>query len=509
MMVISDCWFFQHEIPALWSKVDYQWTDFLNTADIFKVSQDKLVINKTYKDSKEITYNGQKIKTEFHKSSFAMQNILPISNEPFFNSKLEYADRFCLFPTGFFMPELNIENAVNEGKLNIEKGKYISVNNNWDKYGNQLYESLNSFNSFKEEIPKEIKYEISQLASGKNNLINIFNYIGERLKDVDNDLELNKWCNCDKAGFESQLNIALLFVLKQAGLKAYPAFISKLPNSGFDKLIIPSNSEVTTMIVVVINDDNDPIFLDMKAYPLPAGLLLKEDLNGDAFIILDKGSYAWLPVKNYINTVTWNKVDLKLTNGKLQAEINVDHSGYTAIEHLEQFNANKDNYLKSQFSKLATNPDLINYQVINTPSSDDYSYKASLKITTDSYIKEIGDSIFIDPFLCFGQKENPFLNETRKYPVEFGYPFDEIYQLTLHTPSGYKIAKLPSSLKLKNSDNTIKLLYAWETNGDELTLIYKFNIKKPKYEVTEYGDIRQIYKTIQEKCKEQLVLTKI
>jgi hypothetical protein len=44
-------------------------------------------------------------------------------------------------------------------------------------------------------------------------------------------------------------------------------------------------------------------------------------------------------------------------------------------------------------------------------------------------------SIFL--LLYFSFKENPFKQELRQYPVDFGYPFQNKLNITIEIPDGY------------------------------------------------------------------------
>jgi hypothetical protein len=142
------------------------------------------------------------------------------------------------------------------------------------------------------------------------------------------------------------------------------------------------------------------------------------------------------------------------------------------------------------------------------PSTENSKYKSSIIINLKNYIDINKDSITMDPMLGFGLIENPFINPVRYYPVDFTTTFDEIYQLSIDYPKGYKLKKLPENSKIKNSDNTLKFLYAWENTDNNLNLIYKFNVKKPLFDLDEYKELRDFYTLVFQKCTEKVVFIK-
>ncbi len=47
-------------------------------------------------------------------------------------------------------------------------------------------------------------------------------------------------------------------------------------------------------------------------------------------------------------------------------------------------------------------------------------------------------------------KENPFKQEVREYPVDFGYPKQEKYNININIPEGFVVESMPESYEYCN-----------------------------------------------------------
>ena len=55
--------------------------------------------------------------------------------------------------------------------------------------------------------------------------------------------------------------------------------------------------------------------------------------------------------------------------------------------------------------------------------------------------------------LFLQSNENPFKQEVREYPVDFGYPMLNKYAITIEIPEGYVVESLPPSINIATEEN--------------------------------------------------------
>ncbi|MNV64988.1 hypothetical protein D3C71_1576560 [compost metagenome] len=106
-------------------------------------------------------------------------------------------------------------------------------------------------------------------------------------------------------------------------------------------------------------------------------------------------------------------------------------------------------------------------------------------------------------------KENPFKLEERKFPVDFGYPTEENYRITIDFPKGYQLDKTPKNEKIILPDESAAFTFMTATEENKLLLSSKITIKKAYYTPEEYQDLKELFKNIVRKQAEQIVFKKI
>ena len=67
---------------------------------------------------------------------------------------------------------------------------------------------------------------------------------------------------------------------------------------------------------------------------------------------------------------------------------------------------------------------------MNEPIVENYSFKST------NSVEIIGDKLYVSPLLYFSFKENPFKQEQRQYPVDFVYPNQDNFKISLTIPEG-------------------------------------------------------------------------
>ena len=70
-----------------------------------------------------------------------------------------------------------------------------------------------------------------------------------------------------------------------------------------------------------------------------------------------------------------------------------------------------------------------------------------------------GDELNILPLFYHQFKENPFKQDVRKYPVDFGYASEKIIVSYLVLPEGYSVKEMPVSFVRKLNDDSASFQY--------------------------------------------------
>ena len=505
---LFDGWYFQHEIPTIWSETETSLPNYIDFAPIFNGSPDMLIKESTKNASSDYSKDRPRFGYNTSKHKFTMMNIAAFRKEPY-SKPLNFAYRLFFMPIGSY-PLTIITDPNNE--VTVNKGEYEKAPNSWETIAQShlLTEDFGGFiksKLFKKEF-KNIQFNSDSILDKVNT---IYKYIGKNYNlDKGQTLSINRSAEKlirTKRGKASDLNLFLVALLQNAGLEAYSTIITTHPHPQLDPLI-PILPEFPKAICVVKITKGINYFIDMSSYPSNPEFLPIEDLNGLGLILKGEPLYEWAYVKSYGQSSNWNNVNLKVKNDSLFLNIEMDHKGYIAQDHVNVLTFDKNIYIKNEFARFKVEPENVKLNINLLPSTEIDNYRSIVSFKTNLFIEKRGDTILIDPLLGFGLNYNPFIDSIRNYPVDFYYTSDDIYQLNLELPKGYTTNSLPEPIRLKNSDNSVKFLYAWEIINDKLKLIYKLNIKRQIFELEEYETLRNIFRILYEKSKEKLVLIK-
>lgn len=137
------------------------------------------------------------------------------------------------------------------------------------------------------------------------------------------------------------------------------------------------------------------------------------------------------------------------------------------------------------------------------PISETFSFAGS------NFSEIIGGQIYLSPMLFFLNEKNPFKQEKREYPVDFGFPFLEKYTISIKIPDNYTVENLPQSAVVSTEDGsgTFKFSTAFSENQIQMTIVHQMN--EVIIPIEKYEGLKEFYKIILAKQSEKIVLKRI
>jgi hypothetical protein len=139
---------------------------------------------------------------------------------------------------------------------------------------------------------------------------------------------------------------------------------------------------------------------------------------------------------------------------------------------------------------------------LSLPVMETYSFKS------DKDAEFINDKIYISPMLFLTASENPFKQEIREYPVDFGYPFETKIYINIEIPEGYQVEFLPKPSKLLMGDNIGAFSYVISNTGNKIQIIATTNINTAIVSEDFYDALKDFYQGIIAKQNEKIILIK-
>ncbi|ALI98886.1 DUF3857 domain-containing protein [Rufibacter tibetensis] len=306
-----------------------------------------------------------------------------------------------------------------------------------------------------------------------------------------------------KTGNAADINLMLVAMLRDAGFEANPVVLSTRDNgraphspvlSKFNYVIASAKVGDRTILI----DATDPF--------MPLGALPKRCLNGDGRLLTKAGS-QWVPLQAADRTTELVNAEIKvLPTGILNGKVTESRSGLWAVnlrhsvqeageaKFLEKIVSNQNQYERKA-------PVLQNLKEVHKPLGLQYEVAS----VGDDQTKDI---IYLNPMLLKGEQDNPFKNNNRKYPVDFGHPTEEVYICNFTIPDGYAVEEMPKNVVVALPENGGRFTYMLQATGNRIQIMSKVTISKPVFYAEEYEYLKQFYTQMVAKHAEQIVLKK-
>ena len=386
-----------------------------------------------------------------------------------------------------------------------------SFSTDWNKVTKTIYD----FDDFGQELNKtgyfedDLKKVIAGLNSTDEIVLAILNYVKASVK----------WNNyngysCDdgvkqayknKTGNIAEINLMLTAMLRTAGLTANPVLLStrshgiaKFPNLGAFNYVIAAVETPKGLILLDASDKfSTPNVLPFRTLNW-VGRLIRKDGTSEEVDLMPKVASNNTIMMSYSVDATG------LISGKVRRQ-RTGHNAFVFRSDIE--NVKEDAYLEkleNESKKIEISEySRANEKEIELPVIETFSFSGS------NLSEIIGGKIYLNPMLFFTEDQNPFKQENREYPVDYGFPFMDKYTINIQIPEGYKIELLPSPMVLTMQDDLGSFKLLSHLSGNTLQLSMSHQINTPIISSEDYSMLKDYYQSRIAKQNEKIILTKI
>jgi transglutaminase-like putative cysteine protease len=502
-------WNFQSSIPVNYSEFktyipEYFIYNATQRGFIFpkvSVERNNKTVNYTYRDGntpgETIIHSASQETLEYTETqtTYLAENMPALKDESFVNNIKNY--------TSGIAHELSVVKYPN--------APIKSLSSDWESVVKTIYDD----EDFGAELKKTGYFEsdINALMSGeksRDELIGaIFNYVKSNMKWND---YLGYSCDDgvkkaykDKIGNVAEINLMLTAMLRYAGIDANPVLVSTRSNG----VALFPNLTAFNYVIAAVEVTDGLILLDAtEKFSLPNVLPLR-DLNWYGRLIRKDGSSTQvnlmpkaLSKENiYMNIVVKN-------DGSIDGKIRKQLSGHEALVSRKKIvGVNKDAYLEELENK--NNAIEISEYVRDNeldllkPIMETYSFKDTKSVEI------INDKIYLSPFLFLSDSSNPFQQEKREYPIDYGYPSEDKFNISIEIPEGYKVESLPKPINIATGDNIGAFKYNIGVNENKIQLLATSSINEAIVPADYYEVLKDFYQRMIDKQNEKIILIKI
>jgi len=460
-------------------------------------------INLNYKTRTQSSLGGGTTKTSFNTSKVDLmekvytsieKNIPAIKDEPFTNNIDNYRSKIS-FELTAYKPKNGLHKYYNNTWEDVTKTIYKST-----RFGEQLKKSA----YFKDDFNNLINLT----ASTNEKIAKIFQFVKQKIKwDGFNSKYTSKGVKKaykEGTGNVAEINLTLVAMLREAGVNANPILVSTRSHG----IPLYPTSEGFNYVIAGVEIQNNVILLDAtEKYSVPNILPLR-DLNWQGRIVRKNGSSASIslfPKKHSKENCFLNaKIDKEgLVNG-------IERDTYTNLVALQKRKQDNSTSKDDLIAKLEKDFDDIEIGEFKVRNEDDIAKSLSyqFKFETDNQVEVIGDKMYFSPLLFHTQKENPFKLEDRKFPVDFGTPWEDKFTISIEIPEGYTVESKPENVAYALPENLGSYKFVTVVKGNKIQVLSIIKINFPIIASIYYSALKEFYSEMVKKQTEKIVLAK-
>lgn len=305
------------------------------------------------------------------------------------------------------------------------------------------------------------------------------------------------------------LNFALLSMLRDAGIRAYPVLL-RSRNSGRIPYSYPSIQALNATVLMVMTSDTTHFYTDAASaqdgYPL---MQLPANLMPDrALAVYAKETSEWVNLQEIpSNTRIITNIRAEITDeGELRGHVANMRSGAEAAHFRMACKQQNDSADYSQRLATKRNCEIDGW---TTSNLDGAGPQVVEEFDFSQPLTPSDTRIYFNPFL-FCDYSSPFKEEKRVLPIEYGPSTQERMILTLHYPEGYEVEECPQSCNLKMPDGKIQMTLMAQNNP--ATRIVNINLTYKRtalfYPADAYEVLRSYWSQVEQIVGKMLVLKK-
>ncbi len=490
-------WYFQTDIPIVFSQLS---VSLLSSYTYMYLFQGFAGIDRVKKEGNAILNNSISEEIIGYKT-FEANNIPALKEEPFITTLDDYRLRIrfqCKYHTSYYgkvTPILAEWNTVTEQVL---ESSYFEA---------QYKKGINCGKILRAAAPI-LKQELDPLEKAKafydfiNNNVEVNQKSGIYVENSLNEAFEKK------SGSKSELNLMLLALLRKAKIEAYPVLISTRDN-GYPIQEHPIVDQFNRTILLVIIDEKE-YFVEQGNKFRPFGQLSRNSMNRSGYR-LRRPIGKWLDITpNKSKKIIISEFNLD-DEGNLKGEISANYTNIEAADNREYWKTEEEEKTwEEELENTIVDFELESVTIENEKKLEK-PFKVHFKGDFSGAVLDIGDFVYINPFIFADFSENPFKSEKRQYPVDFPHPFSNQFIINIkYDTEDYYVEELPKDTKLELLGKTVTVRYATqEKEPGWIQITYALSVNNPYFPVDTYENLRSLFDITAEKLREQIVLKKL
>jgi hypothetical protein len=505
-------WYFQTSIPVNYSEFktyipEYFFYNLNQKGFIFpKVTKEikpKSIVLSNRQNTVSIgSFGGEFSNLAYHKidyfetiTTYMAENLPAMKEEEFVNNLDNY--------TSSISHELSM--------IKIPNTSEKTFSTDWQTVTKKIYDyedfgpELNKTGYFEQDINALIKATKTQ----GELIVAIFNFVKSNVKwnyvygYLCNDGVKTAYKN--RTGNVAEINLMLISMLRFAGINANPVLVSTKSNG----IAFFPKTSAFNYVIAAVETPEGLILLDATEKYAEPNILPLRDLNWVGRLIRKDGTSTEVNLMPKTLSKEATNMNFVLKNdGSVIGKIRKQFTDQEALEFRnENLVTNQDSYVE-KLENENDNIEISDYIRENDldsskPIVESYSFKDTKNVEI------INDKMYISPLLFMTTKENPFKQEVREYPVDFGYPLLNKCSISIEIPAGYSVESMPASVNIGTGEGTGSFKFIIANTGNLIQLASTTTINSAIVSPDFYPILKGFFQQMIDKQNEKIILTKI
>ncbi|QGK76698.1 DUF3857 domain-containing protein [Flavobacterium sp. SLB02] len=401
----------------------------------------------------------------------------------------------------------SIQHELSLTKFPQAEVKMYSVD--WESVVHTIYKDIGSELNKTGYFEEDLKKKLEGKNTSEERILVVLDHVKANVKwneylgySCDNGV---KKAYKEKTGNIADINLMLTAMLRYAGLTANPVLVSTRSNG----ISIFPNRTAFNYVIAAVETPNGSILLDASDKFSTPNILPLRALNWYGRLIRKDGTSEEVDLmpKKSSNDVVFMSYSID-PEGKVTGKTRRQCTDYNAMITRKNINGFKEEEYLEKLENSNNKIEISDYSRTNEkelllPTMETYSF------TGNNLCDVIGGKIYVNPMLFFTNEKNPFKQDVREYPVDFGFPFTDKYNITLQIPEGFTTEVLPAPAIINMEDNLGSFRFNIAPAGNSLQIIIQHQINEAIVSTEKYEMLKEYYKTMIAKQTEKIVLKRI
>ncbi|TDQ06418.1 DUF3857 domain-containing protein [Pedobacter metabolipauper] len=490
-----DPWYFQRKIPTLYSNFsiiipsDYQYKE---------ITGGYIELNRTEPNKNYLNTQGVQNNFPMH-LEYVAKNVPALKSESYITTMEDHVSKVEYELSSYKIP----------GKM------FYQVTSSWPLIAKELKDELR-FGYFIRKTGNS-KIVVKDLIKDEKNPDTVVKKI---LDHVKNNLMWNGNYNFftselslkavfdKKSGNSADVNLSLMILLKEAGIEVLPVLISTRSNGTHPGY--PMLSKFNSLILQVKIGEKY-VLLDATTKNSSPDIIAYEHLNHFGLKVnAEKEVGEWISLEpQNISKKTTSYVLSLGADHKLSGKLFITATNYHSLSTRNKYlSSNDENDFLKNYKSNKPGLQITNYKIenVNAPYQ---ALNETMDVVIEDHMEEAGNVLYFNPLLFDKTEENPFKSEERNFPVDFAFPHEETYRISLDLPKEYEVEKMPKTEKFTLPEGAATFSFVAAQQDNKIAITSKITINRAVFTSEEYHYLKELFKSIVRKQAEQLIIKKI